>query len=107
MNKVVRLIFGLVFTVGAYVSVNAQTSADSLAKDDAIVCRQISDNVFDCYVKEGKTDQGKMNENGKKPEGKKNNNNEYKVPSQKEEAPIDWNRSDVIEHDNGNRGMDL
>jgi Skp family chaperone for outer membrane proteins len=51
MKNLVKLVFGLFFTLGIYVSANAQ--ADSTAPaDDAIVCKQVAEDVFDCYVQE-------------------------------------------------------
>jgi hypothetical protein len=48
MKKIIKLVFGLVFSLGFLATANAQT--DSAAAPDDIVCVQVDDNVFECAL---------------------------------------------------------
>src|SRR5688572_30254079 len=50
MKNILKLLLGLTFCMGMYFTSNAQSKTDTLPAEDQIVCRQISENVFDCYV---------------------------------------------------------
>lgn len=59
MRKVVKLVFGLVFSLGIFATAKAQdSSANMPSEDDAIVCVQVSEDMFDCYVMEDSAGNG-------------------------------------------------
>jgi hypothetical protein len=106
MNKVIKLVLGFVFSAVIGFSANAQRDS-AAAQDEAIVCREVSENVFDCYLKQNKSEQENYTDENR---SKKRKDDLYrKEPSEnrKNEAPTDWNRTDVIEENRDDYGLDI
>lgn len=58
MKNIIKFVFGLIFSLGFFISANAQTDSASGEMDvpspDDIVCVQVAENVFECAITDPK-----------------------------------------------------
>lgn len=103
MKNLVRWVFGLFFTLGLYVTSNAQT--DSVAPaDDAIICKQVAEDVFDCYVQEDLESEEELNTT-EESEGRDEdvNTNENRRMKEEEVTPGEVEVDDNVRYDKSDR----
>jgi len=53
MKSLMRIFSVLFFSAGLFLTAKAQDTSMNAPAEDAIVCTQIAENVFDCYVQPG------------------------------------------------------
>jgi hypothetical protein len=111
MKNVVKWVFGLFLSAGLSVAANAQTKDSATAPaEDAIVCRQVAENVFDCYVEEGTPDNELYYQKEDDNIHQQDNTEKYKDnrdQNQKKQEDIDWNRSEMKKRDSIDNATDV
>lgn len=96
MRKVVKLVFGLVFSLGLALTAKSQdSSANMPSEDDAIVCVQVSEDMFDCYVmSDSAAMENPGNEQNPMDQGGVKKDDEWNRKNNGKDNQIEWDQSD-------------
>lgn len=113
MKNVVKWICGMFLSTGLYITANAQTT-DSMSApaEDAIVCRQVAENVFDCYVEENNQQDNELYyKNEDDNTHQQDNKEQYRDLNGNKKRPnkdtLDWNRSQNGKRDSIDNSIDV